>query len=222
MIVINYTFAFFFVLQMSSPVSFHRSGRTDRRTGVFAWIERRWTENVFDVQFAVILLLSDSSSQTGVHNAPVNCYKPAGSRALAAVRGRVFIQVFSHFSGIIWHQNASFHTALLFPHDCDKKESKRVFLEVSTAVVKLLQFISKPTEREEVVTHDTATYTHEFTCSISYLHHKCVCALVFMHLNVVLHLRAACRNVARTDGDLTPWFGGGWKDWKREMTAASE
>lgn len=37
----------------------------------------------FDLQFVIILLLSDFSSQTHIHNPPDNCYKPVSSRALA-------------------------------------------------------------------------------------------------------------------------------------------
>lgn len=96
-ILTSYVFLFF-VLQMSS-VFCRSSLRTDRPTDIFSvrdsWIECRRTDSeCFDVQFAVILLLSDFSSHTHVHNAPANWYKPGSSRMLAAVSSSVFIQVF--------------------------------------------------------------------------------------------------------------------------------
>lgn len=48
-----------------------------------AWMECRRIER-FDVQFAVVPLFSDRSSQRHVHNAPAKRYEPLARRLLAA------------------------------------------------------------------------------------------------------------------------------------------
>ena len=154
----------FFVLQMSS-VFCRSSLRTDRPTDIFSvrdsWIECRRTDSeCFDVQFAVILLLSDFSSHTHVHNAPANWYKPGSSRMLAAVSSSIFIQVFffSKHSTV----KASYSGGRLATkwHFCGSLFSWKLFFRRRSVLLFFLQSMSKPAECEEVVTHDASTFTH--------------------------------------------------------------
>lgn len=183
MIVVNYTCAFPAVTSQhvccnKSPVlhimsCFFCLSPLDEQTGVFsvqnAWIERRWSD-CFDVQFAVILLLSDFSSHTHVPNAQVNCYKPVGSQVLAAICGSVLMQVYFR-SPLLWNRKATkcifvhcfYYVHLLFLQAATKEKtfsSIKLCFSTSASGFCFVQFISKPTGCEEVVTHDATTFTH--------------------------------------------------------------
>lgn len=116
---INYSNTFLAIIR--NPVHFHmmcflsadvfclfwlvpQEGQTDIFSVQNTCTQCRLSE-CFDEQFAIILLLSDYSSQTHIQNAPVNWYKSGSSLTLAAVCGSVFIQVVkAHFCWVLKHR----------------------------------------------------------------------------------------------------------------------